>query len=146
MELEHPQSTPRDCLKIQPLWQKVIWLIWEQIYQNDPTSNHLKIWPLWQPKKSFDANWSVLTLTGLLQFKNNNVIVDLRFVVVYKCHHEKNRCADVTVEAISLSTTLIVLIALHFCCVYANLLIFVLTLSPPLQTLPLTHTLCLSLH
>jgi hypothetical protein len=41
-------------------------------------------------------------------------IVDLRLVVGSKCCYEKNRCADAIVEAISLSTSLILLIALHF--------------------------------
>jgi hypothetical protein len=70
-------------------------------------------------------------------------IVDLQLVVRSKCHHEKNRCADAIVEAISLWTSFILLIALHFHCVYANLLIFVSTLIPSLQMLSLSHTLSL---
>jgi hypothetical protein len=45
-------------------------------------------------------------------------IVDLQLVVGSKCCYENNRCADAIVEAISLSTSFILLIALHFCYVF----------------------------
>jgi hypothetical protein len=41
-------------------------------------------------------------------------IVDLRLVIESKCRYEKNRCTDAIVEVISLSTSFILLIALHF--------------------------------
>ncbi len=46
------------------------------------------------------------------------VIVDLQLVVRFKCRYEKNRCADVNEEVISLSTSFIMLITLHFCYVF----------------------------
>jgi hypothetical protein len=42
------------------------------------------------------------------------IIVDLRLVIGSKCRYEKNRCADAIVEAISLLTSFILLMALHF--------------------------------
>jgi hypothetical protein len=76
----------------------------------------------------------------------NIIIVDLRLVIRSKCCYEKNRYAHVIVVAISLSTSFILLVALHFFAyVYANLLLFVPMLPPSLQALCLSHTLCLYL-
>jgi hypothetical protein len=92
-------------------------------------------------KTHFDVKIHCSTLSPLKSI----TIVDLQLLIKSKCHHEKNRCADAIVEAISLSTSFILLIALNFCCVYANLLISVLTLIPSLQMLSPSNMLSLSL-
>ncbi len=63
----------------------------------------------------FDPDWNWTSSSRwshrhlLWKLKNNN----LRLVIGSKCRYEKNRYADAIVEAISLSTSFILLIALH---------------------------------
>ncbi len=73
-------------------------------------------------------------------------IVDLWFVVRSKCHYEKNRCADAIVEAISLLTPFILLIALHFLYVFMLISWSLYRHYLPLFRRSASRTLSLSLH
>jgi len=71
----------------------------------------------------------------LIQF-----IVDLQLVIRSKCCYEKNRWANVIVEAISLSTSFILLITLHFHCVFMRICWSLYWRCSPLFQCSASHT------